>query len=110
MYLVQMLLPLYDNHGRALPREHFRQVRQELTDRFGGFTAYLRAPAQGTWKEDDGALERDEFVMCEVMVGAAFRPAKCSTGSCQSRHRPACRLLTPVCISQRTFKRRQAWT
>ena len=73
MYLVQMLLPLYDNHGRALPREHFRQVWQELTDRFGGVTAYLRAPAQGTWKEDDGALDRDEVVMCEVMVGALDR-------------------------------------
>ena len=26
------------------------------------------AAAQGTWKEDDGEVDRDEVVMCEVMV------------------------------------------
>ena len=68
MVLVQMLLPLYDNEGRRLPHELFRQVRRELTERYGGVTAFLRSPAQGSWKEDDGAVDRDEVVMCEVMV------------------------------------------
>ncbi len=30
--------------------------------------ACTRAPAQGTWKEDTGEVDRDEVVMCEVMV------------------------------------------
>ena len=68
MFLVQMLLPLYDNAGRRVPHERFVQLRDELTDRFGGVTAFVRSPAQGTWKEDSGAVDRDEVVMCEVMV------------------------------------------
>jgi hypothetical protein len=68
VYLVQLLLPLYDNSGRRVPHERFAQVRDELTERYGGVTAYLRSPAQGTWKVDSGAVDRDEVVMCEVMV------------------------------------------
>jgi hypothetical protein len=67
MFLVQLLLPLYDNAGRRLPLEQFARVRDELTDRYGGMTAYLRSPAQGTWKTS-GAVDRDQVVMCEVMV------------------------------------------
>lgn len=75
MFLVQMLLPLYDNAGRRVPHERFYQIRDELTERFGGVTAFLRSPAQGTWKEDNkGAVERDEVVMCEVMVDVLDRP------------------------------------
>jgi len=36
-------------------------------DRFGGLTAYNRAPAQGLWN-DDGGVERDEIVVYEVMA------------------------------------------
>src|SRR4051794_6804640 len=68
MFLVQLLLPLYDNAGRRMPPEQFAHVRDELTERYGGMTAYLRSPAQGTWKEGSGAVGRDEVVMCEVMV------------------------------------------
>jgi len=67
MYLVQLLLPLYDSGGRPVAHERFAQVRDELTERYGGVTAYLRSPAQGTWKVGE-AVDRDEVVMCEVMV------------------------------------------
>ena len=73
MFLVQLLLPLYDNDGRRVPYERFAQLRDELTERFGGVTAFLRSPAQGTWKEDSGEVDRDEIVMCEVMVEALDR-------------------------------------
>jgi len=33
----------------------------------------LRSPAQGTWKEGDGEVDRDEVVMCEVMVDQVDR-------------------------------------
>jgi len=67
MYLVQLLLPLYENSGRRVPSERFAHIRDELTERYGGVTAYLRSPAKGTWKTS-GAVERDDVVMCEVMV------------------------------------------
>jgi len=67
MHLVQILLPLYDTHGVAIDRTRFAAVRQELVDRFGGLTAYTRAPAKGLW--DDGAkVEHDEIVVYEVMA------------------------------------------
>ncbi len=69
MHLVQLLLPLYANDGRAQPPEAFRRVRAELTERFGGLTAHTRAPAEGLWKEeDDEPPVRDDVVLVEVMV------------------------------------------
>ena len=73
MYLVQILLPLYTDSGERLPSERFAEVRRELTSRYGGATAFLRSPAEGTWKDDDGRVERDEVVMCEVMVESLER-------------------------------------
>ena len=74
MHLVQLLLPLYDNDGRDFPRAHFERVASELTTRFGGLTAYTRAPAEGRWRDDsepegsaDGA-SRDEIIVYEVMT------------------------------------------
>ena len=67
MYLVQLLLPLYDNARRPFSREHFDEVRHNLTEHFGGVTAYLRSPAVGLWKENDQAVSRDDIVMYEVM-------------------------------------------
>lgn len=73
MFLVQILLPLYDNNGRAVPRETFARVRDELTARYGGVTMFLRSPAHGTWIDGSGAVERDEIVICEVMVDTLDR-------------------------------------
>ena len=73
MYLVQMLLPLYDNAGQRVGAERFAQLRDELTQKYGGVTAFLRSPAHGTWKEASGAVDVDEVVMCEVMVEALDR-------------------------------------
>jgi hypothetical protein len=67
-YLIQILLPRYDNEGQAFGREPFAETRQELLDRFGGLTAFLRAPASGLWKADDGTISRDDIVMMEVMA------------------------------------------
>ena len=67
MYLVQLLLPLYDNDRRPFSREHFDEVRHKLTEHFGGVTAYLRSPAVGLWKENDQDVSRDDVVMYEVM-------------------------------------------
>ena len=68
MHLVQILLPLRDNDGSAFPREWLDGVRHTLTERFGGVTAHLRAPAAGAWKDDEGDVARDDVVIVEVMA------------------------------------------
>ena len=68
MHLIQVLLPLYDNDGQPLTKDLFRAVAAELTERFGGLTAYTRAPAEGRWKEDEGTTARDDIVVYEVMA------------------------------------------
>lgn len=67
MHLVQILLPLYDNAGEALPASLYAAVRAELTERFGGLTAFTRAPAQGLWK-DEGKTQHDDIIVLEVMT------------------------------------------
>jgi len=73
MHLVQILLPLTDNEGWPFPRAEYDAVRRELTERFGGVTAYFRSPAEGHWKEDGGSTARDEIVIYEVMVEGLHR-------------------------------------
>jgi hypothetical protein len=73
VHLIQLLLPLYDAHGTAFPRAHYDAVVQELTARFGGLTAYTRAPAAGLWEEEPGRTVRDDVVAYEVMVEALDR-------------------------------------
>lgn len=68
MHLIQLFLPIYDNHGQAFPRALFEAVRMELAEAFGGVTAYTRAPATGLWEDDAGRVQRDEVVLFEVMV------------------------------------------
>ncbi|HYH95408.1 hypothetical protein [Hyalangium sp.] len=72
MYLIQFLLPLRDNERRPFPRADFERVRAELTERFGGVTAFLQAPASGVWK-DAGETTHDELVLFEVMTDALDR-------------------------------------
>jgi hypothetical protein len=74
VHLVQVLLPLYDNDGHALPNDLHRQVGTELAERFGGLTAYTRAPAEGLWREGPAATIRDDIVIYEVMTEELDRP------------------------------------
>ena len=68
MYLVQILLPMFDNEGLAFEPDDYVQLRSELADHFGGVTAYMRAPARGVWKDDMGETTRDDIVIFEVMT------------------------------------------
>ena len=68
MHLVQILLPLFDNGGAAIPAEKYREVTRVLTARFGGVTAYTRAPAEGRWRDDGDRERRDEIVVLDTMV------------------------------------------
>ena len=67
MHLVEILLPLNDNSGRPFAAEKYAAVRQHLTERFGGLTAFTRSPAQGT-TPGGGKTVHDEIVVFEVMT------------------------------------------
>ncbi len=67
MHLVQLLLPLKARDGKPFPRSSFRKIREVLTARFGGLTAYTRAPAEGLWDGGD-EVALDDIVIYEVMV------------------------------------------
>lgn len=66
-YLIQLLLPLRLG-AREDDRIFLNNLREDLTRRFGGVTAYTRAPAVGDWKDGADVIERDEIVIVEVMV------------------------------------------
>jgi hypothetical protein len=68
MKLLQILLPLYDNGGDVYPKSMFDRIRSELTDAFGGVTAFLRSPAVGLWEDESGEVQRDNVVLFEIMT------------------------------------------
>ena len=67
MHLVQLLLPLYNNSGIQFEQKLYTEVRNELVDRFGGITAYTRAPVHGLWQESE-QIVRDDLIIYEIMV------------------------------------------
>jgi hypothetical protein len=65
--LIQILLPLYDNSGKRVPRARFERTAEELARKFGGLTAYTRAPAKGLWRKPGAKTAHDDIVIYEVM-------------------------------------------
>ena len=70
MQLIQILLPLFDNSGQPFGEEPYTQVHRELTERFGGLTAFTRATAQGLW-QNEGKTHRDVRRSLIVEVSAS---------------------------------------
>jgi hypothetical protein len=73
MFIVQILLPLYDNAGTSFPDSLASAIRAELVTKFGGVTAFTRTPAEGVWAYH-GMKIRDEIVLVEVMTEVLDRP------------------------------------
>jgi hypothetical protein len=73
VFLVEFLLPVFDNDGTHFPKEEFERVRRELTERFGGVTAFMQSPAMGLWEDETGQVRRDELASFEVMTGTLDR-------------------------------------
>ncbi|UXN66314.1 hypothetical protein N8E89_24425 (plasmid) [Phyllobacterium sp. A18/5-2] len=67
MHLVQILLPCADNNGQLFESAEYDRVKEDLASSFDGVTAYLRAPAEGLWREGAEA-SHDEIVIFEVMT------------------------------------------
>ena len=68
MFLIEFFLPTFDNDGKQFAKDEFDRVRRELTERFGGVTAFMRSPAMGLWSDDAGQVRGDDLVSFEVMA------------------------------------------
>lgn len=68
MFVVQIYLPLELPDGSPVPAEMFERIKEQLTERFGGVTAFLQSPAEGAWKPSTGAPVHDRIAVFEVMV------------------------------------------
>ena len=73
MHVVEIFLPLKRSDGSPQPRDRFGQVRRTLMDKFGGLTAFTRAPAEGLWESAPGDVDRDSIVIFEVMIRSVDR-------------------------------------
>jgi len=71
MHLVQLFIPIAPQAGIDL-RDVIATVQREMTERFGGATAYLNSPAKGLWS-NGGNTEEDEIVVFEVMTDGLDR-------------------------------------
>jgi hypothetical protein len=74
VYLVQILLPVRNGSGLPYPRQLYDALAHDLTERFGGVTAYTRAPASGLWEAESGRKIRDDMVIYEVMAPQLDEP------------------------------------
>lgn len=70
MKLVQILLPVRDNHGRKFKPILYAKIHKQLVKRFGGLTAHTRSPARGLWNSE-GSTKRDDMIILEVMTKRA---------------------------------------
>ena len=67
-YLIQALLPCKRGDGSAMEVSTFERICAELTERFGGITAYTRAGAEGRWKDGDGQVCNDDVIAVEIVA------------------------------------------
>lgn len=66
-HLVQILLPKQTGNGQPISKDWFEGFVEELTEKFGGATSFLRASGQGLW-QSGGETEEDSIAVVEVMV------------------------------------------
>ena len=66
-HLVEVFLPLDRADGSEVSSEEIGGLIAGMADRFGGATAYTRAPAEGLWKPE-GEIVRDRIIVVEIMV------------------------------------------
>ena len=68
IFLIQLYVPLKNNSGQPFPRSQFEKIQQELTEHFGGSTAYTRTPADGLWQTGDRGCKHDDIAIFEVLT------------------------------------------
>lgn len=67
MQIVEVFLPLNTGSGVSIGGDVIDGIIGGLADRFGGATAFTRAPAEGLWKQQ-AEIQKDRIIIIEVMV------------------------------------------
>jgi len=70
-FLVELFIPLNTPDGIVVPASTLERIKEELTDRFGGVTAFLQSPADGCWKPLSRAVVHDQIAVFEIMTDDA---------------------------------------
>jgi len=70
--LVELFLPIDRGDGTEVAVDDLVRILVELTNRFGGATAFTRAPAAGLWQQGR-SIEHDRIVIMEVMIESLDR-------------------------------------
>ncbi|MDB5490686.1 MAG: hypothetical protein JWO78_535 [Micavibrio sp.] len=70
-HLINLYVPLNNPEGQ-ISAAYFEEIQKTLADRFGGVTAFTRAPAEGLWKPEK-KIYRDDIVIFEVLTGSFDR-------------------------------------
>ncbi len=73
MNLVEIFIPQYYPNGRKIESNRLKNLQQELAERFGGVTAFVRSSASGLWEDEDGHVKQDEIAVFEVMAAELDR-------------------------------------
>jgi hypothetical protein len=68
--LVQLVLPVRDNAGKEFPGKVWEELKTRLAGKFGGVTAFRRAPAEGVWAPADERRTAEDVFIVEVMTPA----------------------------------------
>jgi hypothetical protein len=71
-FVIEIFLPLRTPKGARARGPVFEALKGRLVERFGGVTVFARTPAEGLWR-DEGAVERDEIAVFEVMTNELDR-------------------------------------
>lgn len=66
-FCIEIFVPLFRARGEPVDGACLKALETELTERFGGVTAFTRAPARGRWTDGD-QVQTDEVVIYEVMA------------------------------------------
>jgi hypothetical protein len=72
MYSIELLLPLTDNADKPFPPDMIASIRERLLRKFGGYTAFVRAPADGEWLAE-GRRYRDDVLEVRVVTAELDR-------------------------------------
>lgn len=67
-YLLQLVLPVHDNGGKAFPDAVWEELKTRLADKFGGVTAFRRTPAEGVWAPSPDKRAAEDVFIVEVMA------------------------------------------
>lgn len=66
--LIELFLPVYNQHGSPFPQKHYAAVRKKLQEKFGAVMSYSRIPVTDAGSTIDRLPVRDQLIVFEIMA------------------------------------------